>query len=150
LGADHPDVATARDNLANILSSQGKFAESESLLRVALAAREASLGDDHPHTANTRNNLAITLLGLGRPEEALPLAEQAWARRQREDVPPPARAETAFVLARVCWEAGQSSCDRERARDLASTAVELYREAGAARSAAALDVQQWLGDHRGR
>src|SRR5215208_6923026 len=48
LGRDHPDVASALNQLAIVYFTQGDFAAAEPLLRRALAIREAALGLDDP------------------------------------------------------------------------------------------------------
>ena len=48
LGPDHPDVATALNNLAELYESQGRYAEAEPLYKRSLAIREKALGPDHP------------------------------------------------------------------------------------------------------
>jgi tetratricopeptide (TPR) repeat protein len=58
LGADQPDVATSRNNLALLYRSQGRYGEAEPLYLRSLAIKEAQLGADHPSTQQVRTNLA--------------------------------------------------------------------------------------------
>jgi tetratricopeptide (TPR) repeat protein len=60
---DHPYIATALDNLGEVLRAEARYAEAEPLYRRAFTIREKSLGADHPFVATTLNNLAL-LLGL--------------------------------------------------------------------------------------
>ena len=62
LGADHPDTLVIANNLAFILSHQGKHAEAEKMQREVLAAQERHLGADHPDTVTTAGNLADSKL----------------------------------------------------------------------------------------
>ena len=48
LGPDHPDVALALNNLAELYRNQGRYAEAEPLYKRALAIEEKALGPDHP------------------------------------------------------------------------------------------------------
>ena len=65
-GEDHPDTASSLNNLAQILRTQGKYAEAEALLRKALAIRLKAMGEDHPETARAYGNLAANLESPGR------------------------------------------------------------------------------------
>jgi CHAT domain-containing protein len=59
LGADHPDVAQAVNNLANFYYIKGDYARSEQFSQRALAIREKVLGSEHPDVASSLNNLAL-------------------------------------------------------------------------------------------
>jgi tetratricopeptide (TPR) repeat protein len=56
-GADHPEYATALDNLANIDAELGQSAKSKELRERALAIRIAALGPEHPEVAVSYVNL---------------------------------------------------------------------------------------------
>ena len=62
-GPDHPNVATALNNLAGLLEETNRLAEAEPLMRRALAIDEKSFGFDHPKVANA----STTWLGCSRP-----------------------------------------------------------------------------------
>ncbi len=82
-GADHPDTATALNNLATLRWRQGRFAQAEALLRRAADIREKSLGPEHPDVASSLNELALVCHDLGRFEEAEGLYKRAltiWER----------------------------------------------------------------------
>jgi tetratricopeptide (TPR) repeat protein len=79
LGPEHPDVATSLNDLAELLHSQGKYAEAEPLYRRALAIREKILGSEHPDVADVLNNLAVLLKEQGKHAEAEPLYRRALA-----------------------------------------------------------------------
>ncbi len=58
LGDDHPEVATAVNNLAALLHSQGELDRAEGLYLEALEKKRRFQGDGHPDVAFTLNNLA--------------------------------------------------------------------------------------------
>jgi tetratricopeptide (TPR) repeat protein len=70
LGADHPEVAVALNNLAAILQSRGGWVEAESLYRRVIAVKEARFGVGSPALAVPLNNLGTALLAQGRADEA--------------------------------------------------------------------------------
>ena len=74
LGPDHPNVATALNNLAELLRATNRLAEAEPLYRRALAIDERSYGPDHPTVA--LNNLAELLRATNRLAEAEPLSRR--------------------------------------------------------------------------
>ena len=51
LGADHPTVAVALNNLATFYMNTNRMAEAEPLLRRALSIKQKILGDDDPSLA---------------------------------------------------------------------------------------------------
>jgi len=61
LGPDHPNVATALNNLAALLQDTNRLAEAEPLMRRALAIDQQSYGAEHPNVATALNNLATLL-----------------------------------------------------------------------------------------
>ena len=79
LGPNHPDTATALNNLAQLLKVTNRLAEAEPLMRRALAIDEASNSNDHPDVARDLNNLAGLLLDTNRLAEAEPLMRRALA-----------------------------------------------------------------------
>lgn len=83
LGATHPDVATAVNNLALLYYSQGNFAAAEPLYRRALEIDEQVLGPDHAGVATDLNNLALLYKKQGNLEAAEPLLKRALAIKER-------------------------------------------------------------------
>ncbi len=145
LGGEHPSFADTQNVLGGILHAQQEFEQAEVAYRGALALRQQLLDSDHPQIAGSRTGLADVLLDLGRADDAVALAEQAWSRRQRDDVPNDQRAKTAFVLARARWSASRPA--RASARTLATDALRSYEAAGERFEDRAQRVQQWLDLH---
>jgi tetratricopeptide (TPR) repeat protein len=83
LGVDHPDVATALNNLALLHYTQGNYAAAEPLYRRSLAIDEKTLGADHPSVATDLNNLALLYKKQGNLKEAEPLLKRALAIKER-------------------------------------------------------------------
>jgi tetratricopeptide (TPR) repeat protein len=75
LGAEHPDVATSLNNLAELYKAQGQYAKAEPLCQRALAISEKALGPAHPNTAASLNNLAFLKFDSGQMLEAKALAQ---------------------------------------------------------------------------
>ena len=69
LGADDPHAVQMRINQAALLFRLGRFADAEPLYKLALAAREKTLGPDHPETAETSIPTSATSM---RASAALP------------------------------------------------------------------------------
>jgi len=78
-GQDHPDVATALNNLAALLEGTNRLSEAEALMRRALAIDQKSLGPEHRKVATDLNNLAELLRATNRLAEAEPLYRRALA-----------------------------------------------------------------------
>ena len=78
-GPDHPDVASALNNLAALYYKQGRYADAEPLLKRSLAIREKAFGPDHPDVAQALNNLSNLYVIHGRYADAEPLFKQALA-----------------------------------------------------------------------
>ncbi|KAK8009153.1 hypothetical protein PG991_011704 [Apiospora marii] len=69
-GAEHPSTLSSMNNLANVLSSQGKYEEAERMHRQTVQQSEKALGAEHPDTLASMNNLANVLSSQGKYEEA--------------------------------------------------------------------------------
>ena len=83
LDPDHPDVAAAYHELANIDGIQGGSEAALTSYARALAIRERTLGPDSVEVAGTCHNMAILHLELGRHAEALAAEERALALLER-------------------------------------------------------------------
>jgi tetratricopeptide (TPR) repeat protein len=114
LGPDHPDTATALNNLAELLEDKGDHAGAERLLRRALAIREKALGPDHTDTAMSLGNLAALLKSKGDYAGAEPLFRRALAIREKELGPD--HPDTAISLnnQRCCWNPKETMRGRSR------------------------------------
>ncbi len=77
------ESTTATTLLGRVLREQGKYAEAETLLRQALARREALFGETDDLTIGTRFQLARALIPLGKYAEAETVLKRALdAQRQ--------------------------------------------------------------------
>ncbi len=79
LGAEHPDVATALNNLAYIYKNQGRLADAEPLYTRSIGILEKTLGAEHPHVATNLNNLAELYRSQSRYAEAETLYQRSIA-----------------------------------------------------------------------
>ncbi len=76
-GENHPEVARALNNLAQLLQATNRLAEAEPLMRRALKIDEQSFGENHSDVARDLNNLAHLLQATNRLAEAEPLMRRA-------------------------------------------------------------------------
>jgi hypothetical protein len=60
LGEEHLYTLTNMNNLASVLSDQGKYEQAEEMHRQALRLRETVLGNEHPSTLTSMANLTST------------------------------------------------------------------------------------------
>jgi len=65
LGADHPDVANALNDIGGAYHKAGDYRRELETGRRALAIRERALGPDHPDVAQSLVNVAIASKALG-------------------------------------------------------------------------------------
>jgi len=102
LGLEHPDTATALNNLAELYYTTGAYAKAEPFYQRVLAIREKGLGPEHPDTATALNNLATTYQGTGAYSKAEPLFQRTLAIREKALGPEhPATAESLNNLAQL-------------------------------------------------
>lgn len=83
LGKNHPDVATALNNLALLHYSRGNYDAAEPLYKRSLAIDEQTLGVDHTGVATDLNNLALLYKKKGNLEEAEPLLRRAMEIKEK-------------------------------------------------------------------
>jgi tetratricopeptide (TPR) repeat protein len=77
LGMEHPSVAQALNNLAQLNQDKGDYTKAEPLFLSALALQEKVLGPEHPDVAQSLNNLATLYLNKGAYAKAEPLYRRA-------------------------------------------------------------------------
>jgi tetratricopeptide (TPR) repeat protein len=73
---------TSVNNMANVLSSQGKYEQAEDKYRQALRLCEKMLGKEHPDTVISMNNLAEMLYRQGKYGQAEAIHRQALSVRE--------------------------------------------------------------------
>lgn len=83
LGPEHPDVATAINNLALLHYTQGNHGAAEPLYKRALAIDEKALGADHAGVATDLNNLALLYKKQGNLPAAEPLLKRALSIKEK-------------------------------------------------------------------
>lgn len=83
MGSEHPQTATALNNLAELYRIQRRHKEAEQLCQRALAIREKVLGQEHPHTAQSLNNLALLLSDQEMDADAEALLRRALRIREK-------------------------------------------------------------------
>jgi len=83
LGAEHPDVATLLNNLAELHKNKGDYGRAELLFQRALAIDERALGAEHPAIATDLNNLATLYYVKGDYGRAVPLYQRALAIKEK-------------------------------------------------------------------
>jgi len=71
LGPDHQQTLHLQTQMANVLRSQGRFAEARDLDTYVLERQREVLGADHPYSLMTAGGLAADLRALGYFQEAL-------------------------------------------------------------------------------
>ena len=81
-GPDNPTVATALNNLAQLLQAMICLAEAETLLTRALAIDETAYGPDHPDVAIALNKLAELLQATDDLVKAMSLLSRALANAE--------------------------------------------------------------------
>jgi tetratricopeptide (TPR) repeat protein len=143
LGADHPEVGEALFGMSDVASRRGQSEQALALAERSLTVLD-KLDDGHPLQAPARTALGVALLGLGRPHDATEPLERAIAILGARTSDALGLAEPRFALARALWQAGR---EKQRARNLASQALDAYVEAGPGRSADRATVQAWLDGH---
>ncbi len=125
LGADHPDVAVARNDFGLFLLELGRFPEAEGELRQAEAIERRLYGAAaHPDLATTLNNQALLRERQGRPEDAEALYRQALGVLDRTTAPDhPLRATVGQNLGDLLQGRGRT----EEAEALFRQALQLRR-----------------------
>ncbi len=107
--ANHPEVATSLDHLADVYAEERDFESALPRYRDALAIRRAALGTDHPKTATSMHGLAGALRNMGKPDSAITLAKQAvqTLHQHHQDSTHPEVLEAQHTLAYALRAAGR-------------------------------------------
>jgi tetratricopeptide (TPR) repeat protein len=77
VGAENPDTARARGNLASVLLDLGRLDEAKAEFASALALWEKTYGPDHPMIAMAATGLGTIHVKLGDPATGLTFCERA-------------------------------------------------------------------------
>src|SRR5262249_58088058 len=97
-GEAHPDTARNYENLAVLLSRQGREAEAWPLHLRAIATLGRALGEDHLETAHAQSKAAYTLYTWGRRAEAARLWQASLPAQEAARVH---KAASGFARARA-------------------------------------------------
>jgi tetratricopeptide (TPR) repeat protein len=125
LGPDHPDVASALDNLGKVVLDQGELDYALSLNERALQIRATRLGPRHWNTAVSMNHLGYVLRELGSLEDALVTHERALSVfREWRDAPPSHVARSLEGVGMVLLRQQRSAAAADRLRAAHAVFVE--------------------------
>jgi MinD-like ATPase involved in chromosome partitioning or flagellar assembly len=80
LGSDDRQTLHLRFQLANVLRSQGRYADARIMDSEVFAKQREVLSDHHPHTLQTAGGLAGDLRGLGEFQESLTMDRETYER----------------------------------------------------------------------
>ena len=144
MGPEHPDVATSRNNIANVLFEQGKYDQALAEYRRALAIGEKALGPDHPDVAKSHNNIGEILDAQGKHSEAVQHLSRALLILEAKARRPADLGEVRFALAIALW--GENKA-RTRAVEYARKAREDYAKLPVRKKETG-EVDAWLATHR--
>jgi tetratricopeptide (TPR) repeat protein len=148
VGRHHPKAYRTLHNLASGLLQRGRYREALPWIEEALTVAEAH-GPDHPLVAEELMILADTRRRLGYRQGVIPPLERALVILERE-TEPWVLARARFSLAQALWESGS---DRQRARQLAAGALQLFRDLDAKGDLGGQDrraleeIAAWLEEH---
>jgi tetratricopeptide (TPR) repeat protein len=81
-GRELPERLSSMDNLAEVLSCQGKYEQAEEMHRRTLDLMEPALGKEHTNTLMSMNNLADVLRHQGKYEEAEEMHQQTLKSKE--------------------------------------------------------------------
>jgi tetratricopeptide (TPR) repeat protein len=81
-GHGHPSTLTTRNDMAGVLSEQGKYDEALQAYQEVFDIRKGELGPEHLDTLTTRNNMAGVLSKQGKYEEALQAYQEVFDKRK--------------------------------------------------------------------
>lgn len=93
------DTATVLNDLATLLSGEGRGVETEALYKRALAIYETNYGRTHPKLAALENNLANFYIAQDRYTDAAPLLRRALAIEQGEHIPEQPTTRNTLIIA---------------------------------------------------
>ncbi|KAK0337817.1 hypothetical protein LTR94_002910 [Friedmanniomyces endolithicus] len=83
LGSEHTDTITSMNNLADVLTRQGKLDEAEPMQRRVVALSKQVRGLEHPETLSAMGNLGDILLRQKKYEEAETVSREALDLRRK-------------------------------------------------------------------
>jgi tetratricopeptide (TPR) repeat protein len=145
VGPDHPDVAVALQNIAESERRLGRLDQAADYYHRVHAAYEKAFGADSSRVANALTGLGEIYLEREQLEKASQFLDRALRILANHPNEWQTIADARFALARTL--VGRKK-DDERARQLASQAIEGYRQLGADGAVSAKAVTEWLAKTR--
>lgn len=136
-GKTHFNVAVTRLNFAEALRVRGKLDDAGQQYEIARAILVEKFGEDHPITAHIWNGIGQLELARGKTTQAVAMLERAVAIRAKDPGDVSALAESRFALARALGKT-------DRAKTLATEALEAYRKGGKSFDKEAAEIERWL------
>ena len=149
-GEAHPECANVYVNIAQALRSLGRVDEALAQLRKTLVLREKAHGKEHPDVAESCLLLGETqLLRAEAAHTPLPPGVVGELERAEKILDaskgfPIVLARTRFALAQALVLAGPTAAAVQRARSLATAALDTWRKLGAARAPERERATRWL------
>ncbi len=145
-GANHPSVGLVLDSLGDSKRLQGHSAEALALFKQGLEVHTANYGPEHLQAAYYLTGIGQCLTDLGRAAEGLAPLERALVLREREKGLPIELGRTRAALAEALVAARK---DRPRAKQLALSARDDFKAAGAKAGRESARLEGWLAAQRG-
>ncbi len=146
LGKRHPQLAFYSGGLAAELLALQRASEAIEFAQEALDVRLAALGPEHFKVGLSERLLADVLLAALRPDDAIPHAEHAIAILTGKVGDASALGQSQFALARALWDS-PTHRDRERARELARTALATVKTRKPVDASDIDGIEAWLEAH---
>jgi tetratricopeptide (TPR) repeat protein len=144
LGDVHPDVISARANLASILRILKRTSDADIELQQAISDARTTMGDQHPLTLTMLNNLAVSFYDAKKYEEALVLFQELEQTRVALNGPDSLGVLSAQVnIASVIRFLGREKESRELSSDAISRLDRVFGE----NHPLALLTRQKLAEH---
>ncbi len=147
---EHPQVATALDDLAGTQLAQGEYAAAQASYEKVLKIRQATQGPGHPRVAEALGHLGRVAAAQGRQDQARALFEQALAICDKLQTCGPADRAEALVNLGRSEEALGHHADAQRRHEQALVLYEALYGRDHIKVATLLLALGVLAEHQGR
>ncbi len=138
---EHPFFANSLHNWARELEATGHRDEAIAAWTRSIALRERLLAHDDPGLVPALVGLGKALVAAGRREEGIAALERAWTICTRHAI-------TTHLAGSAAWNLAKAIdvTDRERALELARTALQHVREDPQLRAALPAEIERWIAE----